>query len=242
MGLRSCGRSTSPGPLRPSRHPLVTTGPKPFVVLTAKALHLEHHHVCVTVVLVGGRVLLARLGAGSRIVSTSYDRCRGDWYGDAGTASDDVNDTMTEPDQTDWALREAIYAGLAATGVAPARDALARVAGGHRELEQRLRMLHEHHLVVLDRDGSIRMALPFSAIPTDHVVRSGDRLWFANCAWDALAIPAALNIDADIEAPWLDDDTPVALRIVDGELVGQLDAYVHFVVPARRWWDDIVDT
>ena len=149
---------------------------------------------------------------------------------------------MTALDQTDWALREAIYAGLAASGVAPARDALAQVADGDRELEHRLRTLHDHHLVVLHADGSIRMALPFSAVPTDHVVRSGDRLWFANCAWDTLAIPAALDIDADIEAPWLDDDAPVALRVVDGELVGSLDAYVHFVMPARRWWDDIVDT
>ena len=73
-------------------------------------------------------------------------------------------------------------------------------------------------------------------------MRAGDRRWFANCAWDALAIPAALGTDAEIDAPWLDGGSPVDLRIVDGRLEGDTDACVHFVVPARHWWDDIVHT
>ena len=145
-------------------------------------------------------------------------------------------------DDADWALRHSIYTGLAATGAVPSRTALSEVAGGVGELERRLRVLHDHHQVVLDADGSIRLVLPFSAIPTDHIVRSGDHRWFATCAWDSLAIPAALGVDAEIQAPWLDDGSPVELRIVDGELVGDTDARVHFVVPAARWWDDIVDT
>lgn len=145
-------------------------------------------------------------------------------------------------DDTAWAVRHAIYAGLAATGTVPSRAVLETAAGGAEGLDHRLTALHEHHQVVLDADGTIRMALPFSAIPTDHVVRSGDRRWFANCAWDALAIPAALGVDAEIRAPWLDDASSVDLRIVDNELVGDTDAHIHFVVPARRWWDDIVDT
>ncbi len=145
-------------------------------------------------------------------------------------------------DDADWVLRRTIYDGLAATGSVPSRADLVAVIGSEGELDRRLRALHDYHQVVLDADGSIRMALPFSAIPTDHIVRSGDRRWFANCAWDALAIPAALGADAEIEAPWLDDGSPVDLEIVDGELVGGVDAHVHFVVPARRWWDDIVET
>ncbi|MDJ0771731.1 MAG: organomercurial lyase [Ilumatobacter sp.] len=104
-------------------------------------------------------------------------------------------------DDTDWELRRTIYAGLAATGMVPSRSVLAAAAGGFETLDRRLRALDDHHQVVLDADGSIRMALPFSAIPTDHVVRSGDRRWFANCAWDSLAIPAALGVDTEIQAP-----------------------------------------
>ena len=144
-------------------------------------------------------------------------------------------------DETDWSLRRSIYAGLASTGAVPDAAELAGVVGG-RDLDRRLQRLHDAHQVVLDRDGSIRMALPFSAVPTDHVVRAGDRRWFANCAWDSLAIPAAIGVDAEIDAPWLGDGGRVDLRIVDGELAGETDASVHFVVPARRWWDDIVET
>lgn len=145
-------------------------------------------------------------------------------------------------DDDDWALRRAIYAGLAATGSVPQRRVLADIAGGADRLDGRLIDLHDAHQVVLDADGSIRMALPFSAVPTDHVVRSGDRRWFANCAWDTLAIPATLGVDAEIDAPWLDDGAPVGLRVAGGRLVGETDGSVHFTVPARHWWDDIVHT
>lgn len=145
-------------------------------------------------------------------------------------------------DDTDWAVRSTVYRALAHTGTLPDGDELAHVAGGLDALAERLGALHDHHQLVLDGDGVIRMALPFSAVPTEHVVRSGERSWFANCAWDALAIPAALGADAVIDAPWAGDGSPVDLRVVDGELVGDLDGVVHFVVPARRWWDDIVET
>ncbi len=43
--------------------------------------------------------------------------------------------------------------------------------------------LHETHALVLDpHSKEVRMALPFSAVPTPHRVTSGDRSWFANCA------------------------------------------------------------
>ncbi len=87
------------------------------------------------------------------------------------------------------------------------------------------------------------MALPFAARPTGHRVLDGSRRWWANCAWDSLAIPAALGIDAEIEARWLDDDTPVDLRIEHGRPAGEAsDGFIHFTIPARHWWDDIVET
>jgi hypothetical protein len=109
---------------------------------------------------------------------------------------------------------------------------------------QALRELHDSHQIVLDDSGRsdvIRMALTFSAIPTDHRVETADRSWWANYAWDALAIPAALGIDARIDARWLDSDAPVELAVVDGRLTGG-DGFLHFTVPARSWWDDIVET
>jgi len=118
---------------------------------------------------------------------------------------------------------------------------LAEWAGGSGAAESALGRLHDAHALVLDEDGAIRMALPFSAAESDHRVHSGDQTWWANCAWDALAIPAALGRDAQIEATWLDTRKPVDLAIVGGEPSAP-GGFIHFAVPAHRWWDDIVET
>ena len=134
----------------------------------------------------------------------------------------------------DLALRHRIYQTLAGTGRAPTRADIGDDAA--------LRELHEAHMVVLDDDGEIAMALPFANRPTEHRVVAGERSWWANCAWDSLAIPAALALDAAIEARWIDTGEPVDLAVRHGRLVGDTARFVHFQVPARHWWDDIVET
>ena len=132
----------------------------------------------------------------------------------------------------DGDLRARIYRSLAATGRVPTPDPDDRDA---------LERLHDAHALVLDGDGNVRMALPFSAVPTQHMVRSEDRSWWANCAWDALAIPLLLGIDGHLDATWADTGEPVDLEVVDGEL-SSFDGFVGFAFPAARWWDDIVET
>jgi hypothetical protein len=141
----------------------------------------------------------------------------------------------------DQRLRYEIYTTFAGTGEAPSPAQLAQWAGGPSAAASALQRLHEEHALVLDDTGAIRMALPFSAVATDHTVYAGEQIWRANCAWDALAIPAALGLDAHIDARWLDTGEPVDLAIAGGELTS-LDGFVHFAIPARRWWDDIVET
>ncbi len=138
-------------------------------------------------------------------------------------------------------FRHEIYRSFARTGRAPRPGHLAAWAGSADEARAALERLHDAHAVVLDGKGEIRMALPFSAVPTEHVVTSGPRRWWANCAWDALAIPAALSIDAEIDATWLDTGRPVELAVVDG-MPTSTEGFVHVQIPARRWWDDIVET
>ncbi len=141
----------------------------------------------------------------------------------------------------DAAFRNAIYRHFADTGVAPHRGDLDEWAGGAVAADAALQRLHEAHSVVLDADGSIRMALPFSALATEYRVIAGSESWWANCAWDSLAIPAALGIDAAIEASWSDTGEPVELAVHGGSL-SHHDGFVHFTIPARHWWDDIVET
>ncbi len=110
--------------------------------------------------------------------------------------------------------------------------------GGRR---RGLRRLHDAHALVLQPGSTaIRMLNPFSAVETPHRVEAAGRSWYANCAWDALGIPHALHEgDARIESRCPDCGERLDLELRDGELVQGADLLVHFVVPARRWWDDI---
>lgn len=82
------------------------------------------------------------------------------------------------------------------------------------------------------------MAHPFSARPTSYRVVGEATSWWANCAWDALAIPTMLGVDATIEAACPDCGRAFDLRVASGDLVGD-DGVVQFVVAPSRFWDDV---
>ena len=108
-------------------------------------------------------------------------------------------------------------------------------------MEAAYRRLHDAHALVLEPDGvEIRMLNPFSAVETPHRVEAAGRSWFANCAWDALGIPAALRADAHIEAPTGDGES-MRFAIEAGQVKGW-QGVVHFPLPFRRWYDDLIET
>ena len=76
------------------------------------------------------------------------------------------------------------------------------------------RELHGVHALVLSPDTSeIRMANPFSAVPTAYRVQAAGRWWYGNCAWDALGICAALHADGRIETSCPDCGEAVTLEV-----------------------------
>lgn len=89
--------------------------------------------------------------------------------------------------------------------------------------------------------GQIRMANPFSAIPTSYRVRVGEKVWWANCAWDTLGIAAALNLNVDIEANHPTDGQTVTLKVTNGA-VTEPDWLIYFPLPCQQWYDDLVYT
>ena len=101
------------------------------------------------------------------------------------------------------------------------------------------RELHEAHALVLNPGtDELRMANPFSAVPTAYRVHARGRWWYANCAWDAFGIPAALAADGRIESSCPDCGEPYAVEVTSGEL-DRADLLFHCLVPAAHWWDDI---
>ncbi len=93
-----------------------------------------------------------------------------------------------------------------------------------------------HRLVLIPGTDSVWMAHPFSGVPTDFVVTVNGRRWFANCVWDGLSILALLG-DGALETHSPATGDPIALVVSAGEVHGE--AIVHFLVPARRFWEDI---
>ena len=105
--------------------------------------------------------------------------------------------------------------------------------------------LHDAHTLFLQPGTTdVRMANPLSGIATPFRVTVDGRTLFANCAWDSLGIPAMLGGDATIEAVYTGADgseTPARYAIVNGALRGD-DGIVHFPLPFRRWYDDLIHT
>jgi len=65
--------------------------------------------------------------------------------------------------------------------------------------KSRLPGAHFIALVLNPATDEIRMANPFSAVPTAYRVHAGGRWWYGNWAWDAIGICAALRTDGHIE-------------------------------------------
>lgn len=147
-------------------------------------------------------------------------------------------------DELDLRIRNHLYASFVGSGntLAPA-EAATDLGVGEAEAADAYRRLHDAHALVLGPGTTeIRMLNPFSAVPTPHRVEADGRSWFANCAWDALGIPAALHRDGSVRSECPDCGVGLDLETRDGELVRGSELLVHFIVPARRWWDDIAFT
>ncbi len=110
------------------------------------------------------------------------------------------------------------------------------------QVQEGWRRLHGAHALVLNpATAEIRMANPFSAVPTAYRVQANGRWWFANCAWDAFGICGALHVNGRIEASCPDCGEAIAIEVRDQRPDGETLLF-HSLLPARRWWDDIIFT
>ena len=102
------------------------------------------------------------------------------------------------------------------------------------DVTRALAQLESEHRLALAVDGSVLMAHPFSGVDTGHTATVDGKTWWSNCAWDALAILALLGdgVATCPEGPkW---------TVTDGEV--SPEGFVHLLVPAKHFWDDVVFT
>lgn len=139
----------------------------------------------------------------------------------------------------DRQVRAQIYRHIIASGSGPTARQLADQRGWPpEEVEEAMRRLEIGHLIALMPDRvSVRMAHPFSGIETLYRSQVDNKSWFANCAWDALAILAMMG---DGLATQGRGDETLIWTVNDG-LVSP-GGVIHMTVPPRHFWDDIVFT
>ncbi len=144
----------------------------------------------------------------------------------------------------DTTVKLKIYATIAETTEPPDAAAVAVALGASlEEVSAAFQRLYQKRLLVLEPGipTRIRMAPPFSGIETTHLVKAGGKAYYANCAWDAFGVAAALHQDAEIESSCPDCGEPMLFHVRDGKPAPQ-NCAVHFAVPAALWWRDIVYT
>ena len=142
-----------------------------------------------------------------------------------------------------WQVRAFIYQHFADATHPPSVNETARHFNINGETVINLyKELHNRHALFLDMETlQVRMANPFSGIPTNFKVHADGKTYFANCAWDMLGIPAALHSDAIIEAICAESNDAVQLEIRDGQITNN-QLLIHFPLPFSRWYDDLIFT
>jgi Alkylmercury lyase len=150
---------------------------------------------------------------------------------------------MAAPEDQDRWIRYFIYTHFVEEERPPsAQETAERFHLSLADAQASYQRLHERHAIFLQPGTlDVRIANPFSAVPTDFRVHVGAHSYYGNCCWDAFGIPAALHSNARIEAQCAQSQQPLEFEIENGELRGD-DALVLIGVPFRNWYDDTIFT
>ena len=124
-------------------------------------------------------------------------------------------------------------------GVPPSMARLSSAVGV--DVRDALERLMKRRMVVLQPgSGEILMAGPFSAVPTTFRVTVPAYSCYANCVWDALGVAATLQSDAEIDTSCADCGAAAKIFVRSDAVVGE--GFMHFALPPRMWWENIVFT
>jgi hypothetical protein len=142
---------------------------------------------------------------------------------------------------SDGLLHQRIIASFVERGRPPALEELANELGEPAGVvEDALRRLEAEHGVVLHPSSAeVWIAHPFSASPTCVWVSDGDRGWWAPCLWCALGIAVLAAPRAVIHTRYGGEAEPAVFSVEAAAAISPA-AFVHFPIPVRRAWDNVV--
>ncbi|HRN62950.1 MAG TPA: alkylmercury lyase family protein [Luteimonas sp.] len=140
-------------------------------------------------------------------------------------------------------LHHAIISSFLDRQRAPTVDEIAaRFACSPADARNGLKALADYHGAVLHPGSDeVWIAHPFSAAPTTCVVKSGGRCWWGNCAWCSLGLAHLAGGNATIETRTGAIGEHATIRIENGKLL-DTDYVIHFPIPMRQAWDNVVYT
>jgi hypothetical protein len=126
------------------------------------------------------------------------------------------------------AVNQAVLRSFAATGAAPAQDALDQAARPF-DSSQVLAELAEGDYLGLGQDGRITAAYPFSATPTPHTAQiSGGAVAYSMCAIDALGIAAMVGARVQVKSADPATGDLIAVAVDESSAVWEPDTALVF--------------
>lgn len=140
-------------------------------------------------------------------------------------------------------LRYQINKYIFETGYAPGVLQLSELMRLSRsEVESGLQLLAESHAIVLHPGTfDIWVAHPFALFPTLFWVKSGEKQWWGNCPWCSFGIASLSKSDTTIYTKLSGEEDAIIIEIKNGKVV-QDDLVVHFPIPAKDFWNNVIYT
>ncbi|UCH65419.1 MAG: hypothetical protein JSW63_12575 [Ignavibacterium sp.] len=156
----------------------------------------------------------------------------------------EIKESQTAPIvKTGSGLHYTIIKHIIEKGYAPDIETLSNIMNSDvKEVGTALFDLQDEHGVVLHpNQPKIWVIHPFALAPTNFIVKSSKGLWWGNCAWCSLGIAALLKDDASITTNLGAHGEQVIIHIKGGE-VQEKDLYIHFPIPMKYAWDNVIYT
>ena len=143
----------------------------------------------------------------------------------------------------DTTVRVKLYQEFVRNGSAPTAEHLATEMHCSTEhIRAALERLAAGRAIVLQPySREILMANPLCSVPTPFRVRTRGRSFFGSCVWDALGIMAMLQSESALDTSCACCGEAMVITQRDGHLM-HAEGVIHFAVPAKRWWENIVFT
>jgi hypothetical protein len=143
-------------------------------------------------------------------------------------------------------LRKFVFDRFLKTARAPlVEELMQQFQMGRDEVVQRLEELQAaHHILLLPGTGRILMANPFSNLPTPFRVSSNSLQYFANCAWDAVAMHLVLNREVRVSSHCHHCGAPIEFGLNRGAGTPNegADVVIFLGTPVSNWYENLVVT